>query len=56
LERANVEEIASRVETLRRLTKELLDSSDGFPAVNRNAKRVLASLEMIRINVEEAPE
>ena len=56
MDRTNIEEIASLVETICGLAQELADSSVDFPAVNRNAKRVLASLEMIRINVERAAE
>jgi hypothetical protein len=45
-------EIRSKTEQARRLAQEIFDLSEAFPAVNRNAKRVLASVEMIRLNVE----
>ncbi len=32
----------------------LYDKSDEFPAVNRNCKRILASVEMLMINLEGA--
>jgi hypothetical protein len=52
----NLEEIASKVEDLYRLANELYDESEDFPAVNRNVKRILASAEMLRINLEPIPE
>jgi hypothetical protein len=52
----NLEEIASKVENLYRLANELYDESEDFPAVNRNVKRILASAEMLRINLEPIPE
>ena len=55
-ESPNLEKIASKVEELYRLANELYDESEDFPAVNRNAKRILASAEMLRINLEPIPE
>lgn len=52
----NLEKIASKVEDLYRLANELYDESKDFPAVNRNVKRILASAEMLRINLEPIPE
>lgn len=56
MDRANVEEIAARAETLHRLAQELFETSEDFPAVNRNAKRVLAAIEILQLNVETASE
>ena len=39
--------------TIHELAQRLYDESNDFPAVNRNAKRVLASIELIQINLEE---
>jgi len=52
----NLEQIASKVEDLYRLANELYVESEDFPAVNRNVKRILASAEMLRINLEPIPE
>lgn len=41
----------SKVEALGRLAEEIYAESRDFPAVNRNAKRILASVEMLRVNV-----
>ena len=48
-----IREMASKVEELRRIGGSLYDSSEKFPAVNRNAKRILAAIEMLRLNLEE---
>jgi hypothetical protein len=48
----SLKQMASEVEDLRRIAQSLYDTSDDFPAVNRNAKRILASIEMLRINLE----
>ena len=49
---ADTEEISRKADELKRLAQELYYRSEDFPAVNRNAKRILASVEMIRLNVE----
>ncbi|HTY25684.1 MAG TPA: hypothetical protein VMC85_21320 [Desulfomonilaceae bacterium] len=53
-ERQDIKKLASTVEQLRQLCQELYDNSEDFPAVNRNAKRILASAEMLRVNLEES--
>jgi len=49
---ANLEEFSAKVEKLRELAQSLYDDSEDFPAINRNAKRVLATVEVLRINLE----
>lgn len=49
-----VDTMREAVEALTVLARRLYESSEEFPAVNRNSKRILASLEMLRINLEEA--
>ncbi len=50
----SLEEMRKAVDTLASLARQLYEASDDFPAVNRNTKRVMASLEMLKINLEEA--
>ena len=50
-----VEEIAAKVEELHEKVLELHESSKDFPAIDRNTKRILASIEMLRINLEVPP-
>lgn len=49
---AYVAEMSSRVEQLHELANELYEGSEDFPALNRNLKRILASIEMLRLNLE----
>ncbi len=44
---------AAKIDRLREMVVEILNESDDFPAINRNAKRVLAAVELMAINVEE---
>jgi hypothetical protein len=46
-------QMASRVKEMGRLAQDLYDLSESFPAVNRNTKRILASIELLRINLEQ---
>ena len=48
-----VGEISTKVEELRKQAQKLYDVSDDFPALNRNVMRILASIKMLQINVEE---
>jgi len=50
-ESTSLNEISAKVEALHKLAAELYENSGAFPAVNRNAKRILASVEMLRINL-----
>ncbi len=49
--RPDLDRMSSGVEQLGRIAQELYDGSADFPAINRNAKRILASVEMLRINL-----
>lgn len=46
-----LKEYAEKAQKLQELAQSLYDNSEEFPAINRNAKRILASVEMLRINL-----
>ena len=48
-----LEKMAAKVHELQRIARELERESDDFPAINRNAKRIIASTEILRINLEQ---
>ena len=50
----SLEEMRKAVDALAGIAQRLYDSSEDFPAVNRNSKRVLASVELLKINLEES--
>lgn len=45
-------ELSEKVEALYRLADEIHSVSQDFPAINRNAKRVLGAADMMRMNLE----
>jgi len=49
-----LQEMRKKVADLQAIAQDLYDHSDDFPGVNRNVKRLLASIKMLEINVEEA--
>jgi hypothetical protein len=49
----NIVLLRNTAKTIHELAQRLYSESNDFPAVNRNAKRVLASIELIQINLEE---
>jgi hypothetical protein len=44
--------LSDKIQELDQLAQELLQSSESFPAINRNCKRILASVKMLKINTE----
>ncbi len=56
IDRTELDEISSKVEELKRLAEELYERSEDFPAINRNTDRILASVEMLRLNLERGEE
>ena len=51
--RYSLTDMRKTVDSLATLARQLYEASEDFPAVNRNSKRVLASVEMLKINLEE---
>jgi hypothetical protein len=54
MDRQIIKEMSSSVDQLYKLTEDLYQKSEDFPAVNRNAKRILAAAELLRLNLEES--
>jgi hypothetical protein len=54
MDRQIINELSLKAEELYRLTEDLLQKSEDFPAVNRNAKRVLAAAYMLKLNLEDS--
>lgn len=50
----NLEQLQEKISKLDELTQEIFDGSENFPAINRNCKRILASVKMLKLNVEGA--
>lgn len=43
-------DIVNKIQELEKIAKDLEERSEDFPALNRNLKRILASVEMLKIN------
>ena len=48
----HIEKLASKVEEMRAIAMDLYEKSEDFPALNRNLKRMLAAVEVIKMNLE----
>ena len=48
---AKIAEMDRKVEALREMVQDLFDSAGDVEAVRRNAKRILASVKMLELNI-----
>jgi uncharacterized protein YoxC len=48
-----LQDMRAKVESLDRLAQEVYQASEEFPSVNRNTKRIMASIQMLKLNLEE---
>lgn len=51
MNRKEIEQFIDKVERLEALGREMAEQSAGFPALNRNAERLLASVKMMKMNL-----
>jgi len=49
----HIKEIAQKIETLKLEATELKKMSGGIQAINRNIDRILASIKMLEININD---
>lgn len=54
MNRDTIERFAEKIDQLDRIARELFKDSEDFPAVHRNTKRILASVEMLRLNIPDS--
>ncbi len=45
-------DMVNKIQELEKIAKDLEDRTEDFPALNRNLKRILASVEMLKINTD----
>lgn len=53
MDRQIIDELSLNVDQLHKLTEDLCQKAEDFPAVNRNAKRILAAVDMLKLNLED---
>ncbi len=49
----DLNEIDNRIRTIKKAAEELKQMSDNFPALNRGAARILASVKVLEINISD---
>ncbi len=52
----NIDQIKAEIETIKKSAHTLEQLGDQIPAVNRNARRILASTKMLEINISDVIE
>ena len=50
---ANLEQMAGEISKLKETAEKLKDMGNDFPAVERNLRRILASIKMLELNVSD---
>jgi len=53
MNRREIGKIDTRIQAIKKAAQELKELSGKFPAVDRNAARILASVKMLEINVSD---
>lgn len=48
-----MKKLDTRIKTIRKAAQDLTELASEFPAVERNARRILASVKMLEINVSD---
>jgi hypothetical protein len=49
----NVKELDNKIQSLKKETEALRDMTGEFPALYRNARRILASIKMLELNLSD---
>ncbi len=53
MNRREIKKLDTRIKTINKAAQELKEFSNGIPAVDRNAERILASVKMLEINISD---
>jgi hypothetical protein len=51
--KANLKEIDSKIQSMKKTAEELKQMGEDFPALYRNISRVLASIKMLELNISD---
>ena len=51
MEKWNVEELAERIQQLRRIAEEIRAKGEGIETLEKNVDRILAGVKMLEINI-----
>lgn len=50
---SDIERIHAEIQSIKKAANELKSMGDSFPAVTRNARRILASTKMLELNISD---
>ena len=53
MNKREIKKLDTRIKAIRKASQELKELARGFPAVDRNASRILASVKMLEINITD---
>ena len=53
MEKWNVEELADRIQQLRRIAEEIREKGEGIETLERNVHRILVGVRMLEINISD---
>ena len=42
-----------KIQNLKKISEDILEEADNFPAISRNCSRILASIKMMELNVSD---
>ena len=56
MDHREIKKMGTRISAIKKAAQELKELSGGFPAVDRNVERILASVKMLEINVSDVLE
>jgi hypothetical protein len=52
----NLKEVDIKIQLLKKISMDILEESENFPALYRNCRRILASIKMLELNVSDINE
>jgi len=53
VEKIDLKEIDTKIQSMKKTAEELKQMADGFPALYRNSSRILASIKMLEVNISD---
>jgi hypothetical protein len=52
----DLKKIDKKIQLLKEISEEVLKEAENFPALNRNCRRILASIKMLEMNISDINE
>ncbi len=52
----DLKKVDKKIQLLKEISREVLEEAENFPALNRNCRRILASIKMLEMNITDINE